>query len=302
MEVQPQSSLDAKVSLSAAGEPGEQDCPDSSFSTSRSFQGNDINDAGVVTPNPALFFGDYPHTSLDTSPTNNLPTGIDTDSGNAAKIPPPNPSDLRDLAFEELMILLPPALHSDVKHSIATWMAQYLGKVPLPHSELRTSILPSLTAEYDYWPVLEWETGEDIEVRGLFHVDESGCCNCLLHYASGKRSTSAGKEWFQKSMEWRFNSRSSLKSLVLATQHQLERIRLSSSKTITQISDESSPGASDRKYITAKYSIQESKTNDELVGGTVQKPCSLTVWELKILRKISMRFILIFRAKANSHV
>lgn len=256
MEVQPQSSLDAKVSLSAAGEPGQQECTDTGFSTSRSFQRNAIGDVGVANPNSTLFFGDYPHTSPDIPTISDLPTEIDTDSGNAANMPPPNPSDLRDLTSQELMLLLPEALHSDIRHSITTWMAEYLGKAPLPHSELRTSILPSLTAEYDYWPVLEWKAGEEIEVRGLFHIDETGCCNCLLHYASGKSSTSAGKEWFHKSMEWRFNSRSSLKSLVLATQHQIERINLSSSKTITQILDGSSLGALDREYISAKCPIK----------------------------------------------
>jgi hypothetical protein len=99
-----------------------------------------------------------------------------------------------------------------------------------PISNCRASVLHSLTAGYDRWPVFQWNEG-DIEVIKIFNInDEYPSCNWLAHYGCGKHSTRTGKEWKRSAICWSVGDTRGLRSLVVASQHLLGSLQLPSSQ------------------------------------------------------------------------
>jgi hypothetical protein len=135
----------------------------------------------------------------------------------------PNPGYLFGLLFSSLRST---RLTTAEAYSIASDLAEYVLQAAERVRNLGISMCYSLTADYERWPVVQWNEG-DVEVLRLYHLEDSSC-SWLTHYGLGKHWTPAGKNWLQASVSWSVRNRRSLRSLFVASQHLKESLRLSS--------------------------------------------------------------------------
>lgn len=244
--------IDGELGRLAQEHHSEADYPFGGASTNLLLVDDLVNYSGELeNANPKSALRDSISASLDVSFPSGSSAKAPMRAGNCSRnediglrLNQPSPTD-RTIVGQILRL----PIKSTVAHSVAAWVERYFQGTQSPPSNFRASVIYSLTADYDYWPVVDWKERE-LEVRTLFHVDEDGFCNCVSHYASGKHSISAGKDWIQSAMCWTVSGPSSLKSLVVAVQHQLERVRISASENSGQISDESW-----RECFNGKYSL-----------------------------------------------
>lgn len=127
-------------------------------------------------------------------------------------------------SYDTVLNELSSSLSSKVIYSVAECLRRCFSGAEL--SSLHAAVVYSLTPEYNYWVKLTWKDG-GAEAIALFDVDEDedSCCNYLVLYGWGKHSGTSGKEFIHSSTLWSVGRTSALKSLLVAQQHLLGRVK-----------------------------------------------------------------------------
>ena len=110
--------------------------------------------------------------------------------------------------------------------SIAHQILEHNGSIDAHITGLRVSRVVPFTSDDRFWAVLEWRTGNDIDVLALFQIenddDSNSVLNCLMHHGyGGRRTASSGRVWSRTSISWTVASVGNLKSLFGAARHLL---------------------------------------------------------------------------------